>query len=147
MQSLCGERGIPNLQVYVLTKKVENDIAAWAGVENALGDYMAVIDPTAMADPTIDDIHALPSLLVASMEGADVVPLVLLVLGEYVLHMARLVANARNVIHISASRLSHSILARRASLARDITIRAQIVEKLLIIGLARVVFTIAIIPR
>lgn len=67
LKTLCGERGIPNLQIYVLTKKVENDIAAWVGVENALGDYVAVIDPM------IDDIHALPSLLAASMEGAEVV--------------------------------------------------------------------------
>ncbi|NKB48216.1 MAG: glycosyltransferase [Alphaproteobacteria bacterium] len=67
LQRLCGEDGIPNLQIYVLTKKVEADVAAWAGVENALGDYVAVIDPT------IDDINALPSLLAASMEGADVV--------------------------------------------------------------------------
>ena len=38
LKTLCGEKGFPNLQVYVLTKKAENDIAAWAGVENALGD-------------------------------------------------------------------------------------------------------------
>ena len=67
LESLCGEDGIPNLQIHVLMNRVENDIAAWAGVENALGDYVAVLDPM------IDDIHELPSLIAASMEGVDVV--------------------------------------------------------------------------
>ena len=67
LRSLCGEGGIPNLQVYRLAKKVEIDIAAWAGVENALGDYVAVVDPAG------GDIQALPKLLAAAVEGADVV--------------------------------------------------------------------------
>lgn len=67
LRSLCGEGGIPNLQVYRLAKKVEIDIAAWAGVENALGDYVAVVDPAE------GDIQALPKLLAAAAEGADVV--------------------------------------------------------------------------
>jgi polyisoprenyl-phosphate glycosyltransferase len=67
LRSLCGERGIPNLQVYRLAKKGEIDIAAWAGVENALGDYVAVVDPAG------GDIQALPELLSAAVEGADVV--------------------------------------------------------------------------
>jgi len=67
LRSLCGEDGIANLQVYCLAKKVEKDVAAWAGVENALGDYVAVIDPTEQ------DIGALPDVLAASMGGADVV--------------------------------------------------------------------------
>jgi len=67
LRMLCGEQGIPNLQVYRLAKKVEADLAAWAGVENALGDYVAVIDPTR------DDLRALPELLAASVAGADVV--------------------------------------------------------------------------
>ncbi len=67
LKALCEETGFPNLQVYVLSTRVEDDYAAWAGVESALGDYVAVIDPA------IDDIDALPSLLAASMDGADVV--------------------------------------------------------------------------
>ena len=38
LKSLCGERGIPNLQIYVLTKKVENDVAAWVGVRRERGE-------------------------------------------------------------------------------------------------------------
>ncbi len=67
LQSLCREEGVPNLQVYRLAKRVEIDLAAWAGVENALGDYVAVVDPAR------DDLQALPQLLEASVEGADVV--------------------------------------------------------------------------
>jgi glycosyltransferase involved in cell wall biosynthesis len=67
LRALCGEDGLPNLQVYRLAKRVEIELAAWAGVENALGDYVAIVDPSQ------DDIRALPDLLSASMEGADVV--------------------------------------------------------------------------
>ena len=59
LRSLCSEGGIPNLQVYRLAKKVEIDIAAWAGVENALGDYVAVVDQVG------GDIQALPKLAIA----------------------------------------------------------------------------------
>ena len=67
LRFLCGEQGMPNLQVYRLAKKVETDVAAWAGVENALGDYVAVVDPAS------GNIEALSKLLAASVEGADVV--------------------------------------------------------------------------
>lgn len=67
LRSLCGEQGIPDIHGYQLANNVEKDIAAWAGVDNALGDYIAVIDPT------VDDIRALPDLLAASVDGADVV--------------------------------------------------------------------------
>ena len=67
LKSLCSDDGIPNLQVYVLTKKTESDIAAWAGVANALGDYVAVINPMN------DDIESLPSMLTVAMGEVDVV--------------------------------------------------------------------------
>ena len=67
LRSLCGEGGLPNLQVYRLAKTVEIDIAAWAGVENALGDYVAVVEPAG------GDIQALPELLAVAVEGAGVV--------------------------------------------------------------------------
>ena len=67
LQSFCGEQGIANLQVYCLAKTVERDVAAWAGVESALGDYVAVMDPTE------HDIRALPQMLEVCIERADVV--------------------------------------------------------------------------
>jgi len=64
---LTGEDGIANLQVFALTKEVDSDTASWVGLENALGDYIAVLDPLA------DDIAFLPALLARAVEGADVV--------------------------------------------------------------------------
>src|SRR5579883_424337 len=67
LKKLTGEKGFPNLQVYALTKEVDADTAAWVGLENALGDFTAVIDPL------IDDIHFLPTMLEKAINGADVV--------------------------------------------------------------------------
>lgn len=67
MKHLTGESGFANLQVYALTKEVDTDTASWVGLENALGDFVAVIDPL------IDDINFLPELLDQAVRGADVV--------------------------------------------------------------------------
>jgi hypothetical protein len=64
---LTSEQGLPNLQIYALTKEVDADTAAWIGLENALGDFVAVIDPLA------DDIGFLPAMLDNAVRGADVV--------------------------------------------------------------------------
>jgi len=37
--------GLPNIQVYKLLQHVDYEVAAWAGVENSLGDFIAVFDP------------------------------------------------------------------------------------------------------
>lgn len=66
-KNLTGENGQPNLQVYALTKEVDADTASWVGLENALGDFVAVIDPLA------DDIGFLPEMLDKAVSGADVV--------------------------------------------------------------------------
>lgn len=67
LKKLTGENGHPNLQVYALTKEVDADTASWVGLENALGDFVAVIDPLA------DDIGFLPEMLDKAVSGADVV--------------------------------------------------------------------------
>ena len=67
LKTLTGEHGLPNLQVYALTKTVDSDAASWVGVENALGDYIAVVDVFT------DDIHFLPTMLERAVNGADVV--------------------------------------------------------------------------
>ncbi|SEQ92516.1 MULTISPECIES: glycosyltransferase [Pseudomonas] len=67
LKELTGERGLPNLQVYALTKEVDTDTACWVGLENALGDYVAVIDPLT------DDVGFLPAMLEKAAEGSDVV--------------------------------------------------------------------------
>ena len=55
------------MQVYALTKEVDADTASWVGLENALGDFVAVIDPLA------DDFSFLPTMLDQAVSGADVV--------------------------------------------------------------------------
>lgn len=67
LKRLSGERGLANLQVYALTKEVETTTGFWVGLENALGDFVAVIDPL------VDDIGFLPLMLEKAVAGADVV--------------------------------------------------------------------------
>ncbi|MFC0669087.1 glycosyltransferase [Azotobacter chroococcum] len=67
LKRLTGENGQPNLQVFALTKEVNADTASWVGLENALGDFVAVIDPL------VDDIAFLPDMLDKAVSGADVV--------------------------------------------------------------------------
>lgn len=67
LKLLAGEGGLANLQVYALTKEVEEDTASWVGLENALGDFVAVIDPVT------DDIGFLPTMLDKALSGTDVV--------------------------------------------------------------------------
>lgn len=67
LRRLTAEDGLPNLQVYALTKEVDGDTATWAGLENALGDFVAVIDPY------VDDLGFLPKMLDRILGGADAV--------------------------------------------------------------------------
>lgn len=67
LKTLTREDGLPNLQIYALTKEVDADTASWVGLENALGDFVAVIDPFA------DGIEFLPAMLEKAVSGADVV--------------------------------------------------------------------------
>ena len=67
LKNLTEQSGYPNLQVYALTKEVDSDTASWVGLENALGDFIAVIDPL------LDDISFLPEMLDKGVMGPDVV--------------------------------------------------------------------------
>jgi hypothetical protein len=67
LKALTAPDGLPNLQVYALTKEVDADTTAWVGLENALGDFVAVIDPRN------DDISFLSEMLDKAVSGADVV--------------------------------------------------------------------------
>jgi len=67
LKQLTGENGLANLQVYALTKEVDADTASWVGLENALGDFVVVVDPLA------DDISFVPKMLDQAVSGADVV--------------------------------------------------------------------------
>lgn len=67
LKRLTAENGLANLQVYALTKEVDADTASWVGLENALGDFVVVVDPLA------DDIGFVPEMLDQAVNGADVV--------------------------------------------------------------------------
>jgi glycosyltransferase involved in cell wall biosynthesis len=67
LQKFAGQTGIANLQVYCLTKEVDFDTAAWAGIENALGDYVVVFDPLR------ESYAFLSSMIEAAVLGNDVV--------------------------------------------------------------------------
>ncbi len=67
LKNLTKQSGYPNLQVYALTKEVSSDTASWVGLENALGDFVAVIDPQ------LDDIGFLSEMLNKAVMGVDVV--------------------------------------------------------------------------
>jgi glycosyltransferase involved in cell wall biosynthesis len=67
LRKMTGIDGLPNLQIFALTKETETDTAFWVGCENSLGDYVAVIDPQT------DDISFLPKMLNEAVTGADVV--------------------------------------------------------------------------
>ncbi|SEJ41935.1 glycosyltransferase [Achromobacter sp. NFACC18-2] len=67
LKELTSERGLPNLQIYALTKEVDADTASWAGLENALGDFVVVIDPLT------DSVEFLREMLEKAVNGADVV--------------------------------------------------------------------------
>ncbi|MDR2689486.1 MAG: glycosyltransferase [Azoarcus sp.] len=67
LKGLTGKGGLPNLQVYALTTEVDADVAFWVGLENALGDFVAVLDPL------VDDVNFVAEMLDKAMQGADVV--------------------------------------------------------------------------
>lgn len=67
LKELTSLSGLPNLQVYALTKEVDGDTASCVGIENALGDFVTVIDPF------LDDIEFLPQMLEKAVGGVDVV--------------------------------------------------------------------------
>ena len=67
LKKLTAGNGLPNIQVYALTKEVDSDTAAWVGLESALGDFVAVLDPMT------DDIKFLPTMLDHAVRGTDVV--------------------------------------------------------------------------
>ena len=67
LKDLCQKHAFPNIQVFALTKAVNEDIAATVGLENVLGDFAALMDPFQ------DDINLLPEMLDHALDNNDVV--------------------------------------------------------------------------
>jgi glycosyltransferase involved in cell wall biosynthesis len=112
LKSLTGAVGLPNLQAYVLTKSVDLDTASWVGLENALGDFIAVFDPE------LDDIEMLRTMIDAAVSGADVV----FACNDRV--------TTQGIIHGLALRLFNALYARlqKVNLSREAP-RYRIVSK------------------
>jgi glycosyltransferase involved in cell wall biosynthesis len=67
LKELTGVDGLANLQVYGLTRGVDIDTASWAGVENALGDFVVTME----ADSSQLDV--LPEVLDRACSGYEIV--------------------------------------------------------------------------
>lgn len=67
LKRLTQQGGLPNLQVFALTKGVDTDTASWVGLENSLGDYAVVIDPWS------EDPAMIATMLEQAVTGSDVV--------------------------------------------------------------------------
>lgn len=67
LKKITTETKIPNVIVFTLTNEIEINLASWVGLENAIGDYVVVLD----ADT--DDFLIIPEMLEKIQSGADVV--------------------------------------------------------------------------
>jgi glycosyltransferase involved in cell wall biosynthesis len=67
LKELVTREEFPNIQVYALTKNIDVDTAISVGLENALGDFVVVINPLE------DDIAFLDLMLDTALDGNDVV--------------------------------------------------------------------------
>lgn len=62
-----SETSPPNLHVYALSQEVDVDSAIWAGVENALGDYVVITDLESL------NVDILGDMVSKAIQGNDVV--------------------------------------------------------------------------
>ena len=67
LKELTDSSGYPNIQVFALTKWVEDDVASWAGLENSLGDFAVVTGFDK------EQVELIPKMLEKAVDGFDVV--------------------------------------------------------------------------
>lgn len=67
LRTITQKDGIPNIQVFALTKEVHTDVASWVGLENSLGDFAVVFNPET------DDPNMIKQLLEIASTGKDIV--------------------------------------------------------------------------
>ena len=67
LNKMTKENGLPNLQVYSLTKEIDSDTATWVGMERALGDFVVAFNPD------LDNIKFLSKMLEKAVGGYDIV--------------------------------------------------------------------------
>lgn len=113
LKQMTGIDGLPNLQIFALTKETEADTAFWVGCENALGDYVAVFDPQT------EDISFLPRMLEQAVAGADVVFANNLIKPRYSFfyrlgfNIFQMIYRLFNKIHLAKEAPSFRLLSRK----------------------------------
>ena len=66
LKKLTDDKELHNLQVYVLNKQVEENIASCVGLDKSLGDFVTVLNPF------LDDISFLPKMLDKAINGLNI---------------------------------------------------------------------------
>ena len=69
-EAITAAGGTPNVQVFRLVEPVDLEVAAWAGVENSLGDFILIFDPLT------ESLESLVEALDAAVAGNDIVLIV-----------------------------------------------------------------------
>lgn len=67
LKKLTNDKNLPNLQVYVLIKRIDENIASCIGLDKSLGDFVAILNPF------LDDIAFIPKMLDKAKNNFDIV--------------------------------------------------------------------------
>ena len=67
LKKLTNDKNFPNLQVYILNKRIDENIASCIGLDKSLGDFVAILNPS------LDDISFMPAMLDEAKKNFDIV--------------------------------------------------------------------------
>ena len=67
LKELTNDKNFPNLQVYILNKRIDENIASCIGLDKSLGDFVTILNPF------LDDISFIPTMLDEAKKNFDIV--------------------------------------------------------------------------
>ena len=67
LKRLTNDKNFPNLQVYILNKRIDENIATCIGLDKSLGDFATILNPF------LDDISFVPTMLDEAKKNFDIV--------------------------------------------------------------------------
>mgnify|MGYP006078985807 CR=1 FL=1 len=67
LKKLTNDKNFPNLQVYILNKRIDENIATCIGLDKSLGDFVTILNPF------LDDISFVPTMLDEAKKNFDIV--------------------------------------------------------------------------
>ena len=67
LKELTNDKNFPNLQVYILNKRIDENIASCIGLDKSLGDFVTLLNPF------LDDISFIPTMLDEAKKNFDIV--------------------------------------------------------------------------